>query len=156
MPGYYYLIFHLQSQFWHTLFFTDLPNKDQEPFEDLLVNTMGIHASNLFGLCCLLLLMYKLQTILYYVYFIIILYYYYFILWLFYKINNKYVLYSMRNSPGNNIGVGCHSLLQGIFPIQGSNPVLLHCRQVIYLLNHQGSSLYLSLPLQFPPVKYNL
>ena len=32
------------------------------------------------------------------------------------------------NSSGNNIEVGCHSLLQGIFPIQGSNPGLLHCR----------------------------
>ena len=30
--------------------------------------------------------------------------------------------------PGRNTGVGCHSLLQGIFPIQGSNPSLLHCR----------------------------
>ena len=29
------------------------------------------------------------------------------------------------NSPGKNIGVGCHSLLQGIFPNQGSNPALL-------------------------------
>ena len=33
------------------------------------------------------------------------------------------------NSPGKNIGVGCHSLLQGIFPTQGSNPGLQHCRQ---------------------------
>ena len=30
-------------------------------------------------------------------------------------------------------------LLQGIFPTQGSNPGLLHCRQILYLLNHQGS-----------------
>ena len=29
-----------------------------------------------------------------------------------------------------NTGVGCHVLLQGIFPTQGSNPVLLHCRQI--------------------------
>ena len=28
-----------------------------------------------------------------------------------------------RDSPGKNIGVGCHFLLQGIFPTQGSNPV---------------------------------
>ena len=32
------------------------------------------------------------------------------------------------DSPGKNAGVGCHVLLQGIFPIQGSNPGLLHCR----------------------------
>ena len=43
-----------------------------------------------------------------------------------------------RNSPGKNTGVGCHSLLQGIFPTQGSNLGLLHCRQFIYHLSHQG------------------
>ena len=32
------------------------------------------------------------------------------------------------DSPGKNTGVGCHVLLQGIFPTQGSNPSLLHCR----------------------------
>ena len=32
------------------------------------------------------------------------------------------------DSPGKNPGVGCHSLLQGIFLIQGSNPGVLHCR----------------------------
>ena len=31
-----------------------------------------------------------------------------------------------------NTGVGCHALLQGIFPIQGSNAGLLHCRQILY------------------------
>ena len=41
------------------------------------------------------------------------------------------------NSPGKNIGVGCHSLLQGIFPIQGSNLGLLYCRQILYRLSHQ-------------------
>ena len=30
--------------------------------------------------------------------------------------------------PGKNAGVGCHALLQGIFPTQGSKPGLLHCR----------------------------
>ena len=35
-------------------------------------------------------------------------------------------------SPGNNTGVGCHALLQGIFPTQGLNPDLLHCRQILY------------------------
>ena len=42
-------------------------------------------------------------------------------------------------SPGKNTGVGCHALLQGIFPTQGSNPVLQHCRWILYHLNHQGS-----------------
>ena len=36
-------------------------------------------------------------------------------------------------SPGKNTGVGCHSLLQGIFPTQGSNLGLQHCRQILYL-----------------------
>ena len=36
-------------------------------------------------------------------------------------------------------GVGCHFLLQRIFPTQGSNPGLLHCRQMLYCLSHQGS-----------------
>ena len=40
-----------------------------------------------------------------------------------------------------NTGLGCHSLLQGIFPNQGSNPSLLHCRQILYCLTHQGSLL---------------
>ena len=35
--------------------------------------------------------------------------------------------------------MGCHSLLQGIFPIQGLNMGLLHCRQILYHLSHQGS-----------------
>ena len=42
--------------------------------------------------------------------------------------------------PGKNIGVGCHFLLQGIFPSQGSNPGLPHCWQTLYHLSHQGSS----------------
>ena len=41
--------------------------------------------------------------------------------------------------PGKSTGVGCQSLLQGIFPTQGSNPGLLHCRQMLYRLSHQGS-----------------
>ena len=44
-----------------------------------------------------------------------------------------------RNSPGKNNGVGCHALLQGIFPTQGLNPGLPHCRQILYHLIHQGS-----------------
>ena len=45
--------------------------------------------------------------------------------------------------PGKNNGEGCCSLLQGIFPTQGSNPGLLHCRQILYHLRHQGSPGYL-------------
>ena len=44
-----------------------------------------------------------------------------------------------RDSPGKNTGVGCHALLQGIFPTQGSNPGLPHCRQILYRLSYQGS-----------------
>ena len=39
--------------------------------------------------------------------------------------------------PGKSTGVGCHFLLQMIFPSQGSNPGLLHCRQMLYCLRHQ-------------------
>ena len=48
-------------------------------------------------------------------------------------------LYSPWNSPGQNTGVGSLSLLQGIFPTQGLNPGLLHCRQILYHLSHKGS-----------------
>ena len=36
--------------------------------------------------------------------------------------------------------MGCHSLLQGIFPTQGSNPGLQHCRQILHHLSHQGNA----------------
>ena len=53
--------------------------------------------------------------------------------------------YSPRGSsvhgifPGENTGVGCHFLLRGIFPTQGSNPGLLYCRQILHHQSHQGS-----------------
>ena len=47
-------------------------------------------------------------------------------------------LYSPWNSPGQNTGVGSLSLLQGIFPTQGSGPGLPHCRWVLYQLSHWG------------------
>ena len=50
-------------------------------------------------------------------------------------------IYSSWNSPGQNTGVGSRSLLQEIFPTQGSNPSLPHCRQILYQLSHQGSTL---------------
>ena len=43
------------------------------------------------------------------------------------------------DSPDKNTGVGCHTLLQGIFPTQGLNPGLLHCGQLLHRLSHQGS-----------------
>ena len=46
--------------------------------------------------------------------------------------------------PGNNTGVGCHFLLQGIFPTQGSNPGLPHCRQMLLPSEPPGKSLLLS------------
>ena len=43
------------------------------------------------------------------------------------------------NSPDKSTRMGCRSLLQGIFPTQGSNPGLLHCRHILYHLSHLGS-----------------
>ena len=43
------------------------------------------------------------------------------------------------DSPGKNTGVGCHALLQGIFPTQGLNPGPPHCRRILYRLSRQGS-----------------
>ena len=43
------------------------------------------------------------------------------------------------NSTGKNTREGHHSLLQGIFPTKGLNLGLLHCRQILYHLSHQGS-----------------
>ena len=45
------------------------------------------------------------------------------------------------NFPDKSTGVGYHFFLQGIFPTQGSNPGLLHCRQTLYCLTHQGRPL---------------
>ena len=52
--------------------------------------------------------------------------------------------YNLPGSPVHgilqaNTRVGSHSLLQGIFPTQGSNPGVLHYRQILYHLSHQGS-----------------
>ena len=44
-----------------------------------------------------------------------------------------------RNSPGKNTGVGCHALLQGIFPTQGLNLGIPHCGQILYHLSHSNS-----------------
>ena len=56
------------------------------------------------------------------------------------------------NSLGQDSGVGSLSLLQGIFPTQGSNPGLLPCKQIVDCLSYKGSpNLYLG-PLLFGPV----
>ena len=47
-------------------------------------------------------------------------------------------LYSPWNSPDQNTGVGSQSLLQGIFPTQGSNRGLLQCRWILHQLSYQG------------------
>ena len=57
------------------------------------------------------------------------------------------------DSPGKNTGVGCHALLQGIFPIQGSNPGLPHYRQILHCLSHQGNPTTIDIPTQ---KKYSL
>ena len=49
-------------------------------------------------------------------------------------------LYSPWNSPGQNTGVGSLSLPQGIFPTQGVNPGLPHCRRILYPLSHRAST----------------
>ena len=63
----------------------------------------------------------------------------------------SWTIYSPWNSPGQNTGVFCIlfcileyslSLLQWIFPTQGSNPGLPHCRLILYQLNHKGSPHY--------------
>ena len=43
------------------------------------------------------------------------------------------------NFPGKSTGMGCHFLLQRIFPTQGLNLDLPHCRQTLYYLSHQGN-----------------
>ena len=44
-----------------------------------------------------------------------------------------------EDSPGKNTGVGCHALLQGIFPTQGLNLHLLHWHVDSLPLSHQGN-----------------
>ena len=48
-------------------------------------------------------------------------------------------LYSPWNFPGQNTEVSSLSVLQGVFPTQGSNPGLPHCRRILYQLSHKGS-----------------
>ena len=56
-----------------------------------------------------------------------------------YRFQNYLFQFYEKYSPGQNTGVDSLSLLQGIFPTQGSNPGLLNCRQILYQLSHKGS-----------------
>ena len=61
------------------------------------------------------------------------------------------------DSPGKNTGVGCRAVLREFFPTQGSNPGLPHCRQILYHISHQGSSVFpLRLQYLFPPQHYTI
>ena len=51
-------------------------------------------------------------------------------------------LYSPWNSPRQNTGVSNLSLLQGIFPTEGSNPGLPHCRWILHQLSHREALIY--------------
>ena len=55
------------------------------------------------------------------------------------------------DSPCKKTGVGCHALLQGVFPTQGLNPGLLHCRQILYHLSHEGSPNHIILLFKVSP-----
>ena len=57
------------------------------------------------------------------------------------------MLLRLWNSPGKNSGVGCYSLLQGIFPTQSWNPSLLHYREILYCLSHQESLISISISI---------
>ena len=57
------------------------------------------------------------------------------------------------DSPGKNTGVGCHAFLQEIFPNQGSNPSLLHFRQILYRLSPQGRPRILEWDLPDPGIE---
>ena len=68
-------------------------------------------------------------------------------------------LYSLWNSPGQNTGVGSRSLLQGIFPTQGSNPGLLHCKRILYQLATSEAKIHEEREKQFkekPPFRLKI
>ena len=61
--------------------------------------------------------------------------------WLFVTLRTVARLLYPWRSPDKNTGVGCHALLQGIFPTQGSNSGLPHCRWILYHLRHQETKI---------------
>ena len=55
------------------------------------------------------------------------------------------------DSPGKSTGVGCPAVLQGIFPTQGSNPDVPHCRQILYhLVNREAQEYWSGWPIPSP------
>ena len=58
------------------------------------------------------------------------------------------------DSLGKNTRVGCHALLQEIFPTQGLNPGLPHCRRILYHLSYQGSPLVLPNNIKYLKIYY--
>ena len=68
-------------------------------------------------------------------------------------------LFGPWDFPGMNTGVGCHFLLQGIFPTQGLNPGLPYCRQMLHYLSYQGSPNQIMVIINFtlyPLFSYNI
>ena len=66
-------------------------------------------------------------------------------------------LLCLWNYSGKSIGVGCLFLLQAVFPTQGSNPDLPHCRQTLYHMSHQWSHISLKFsPKSIHSLKANL
>ena len=70
-----------------------------------------------------------------------------------YELYSPWNTYSPWNSPDQNTEMDSHSLLQGIFPTKGANTGLLHCRQILYQLSHQGSP-FLGQDPTFPVSEY--
>ena len=52
---------------------------------------------------------------------------------------------------GKNTGVGCHSLLQEIFPTKRLNSGLIHCKQILYYVSHQKDSTTIKKCIFFSP-----
>ena len=55
------------------------------------------------------------------------------------------------DSPGKKTGVGCQALLQGIFPTQGLNPGLPHCRRILYHLEPPGKAEQITYLIAYNP-----
>ena len=51
-----------------------------------------------------------------------------------------YIVYGIWNSPGQTTGMGSPSLLQRIFPTQGWNTGLTHCRRILHQVGHKGKA----------------
>ena len=53
-------------------------------------------------------------------------------------LSDSFQPHGLYSAPGQNTGVGSLSLLQGIFPTQGSNAGNRHCKRILYQMNHKG------------------